>query len=95
MTSLPLLDHVAQRMTRKPVPQLLTIFPSLPLSGNRVIGGNWQKGGHALNDDKRLKRFIILVPLSPSYEEGFLAGHVVGCVFDLLLAQGKVIKWGL
>ena len=71
------------------------IFPTLPSSGNMVIGGNREKGGHALDDDKRLKRFIILVPLSPSYEEGFLTGHVAGCVFDLLLAHGKVIRWGL
>ena len=58
-----------------------------------VIGGNREKGGHALDDDKHLKRLIILALLSPSYEEGFIAGHVVGCVFDILLVYGKVIKW--
>ena len=60
-----------------------------------VIGGDWEKGGYALDDDKRLKKLIILVLLSPSYEEGFLTGHVAGCVFDLLLAHGKFIKWRL
>ena len=68
------------------------IFPALPSSGNTFIGGNQEKGGHALDDDKCLKRFIILVLLSPTYEEGFLIGHVVGCVFDLLLICGQVIK---
>ena len=68
------------------------IFPALLSSGNTVIGGNWEKGGHALDDDKRLKIFIILVLLSSSYEEGFVAGHVAGCVFDLLLICGKVFK---
>ena len=71
------------------------IFPALPSSGNTVIGGNQKKGGHALDDDKCLKRFIILVLLSPTYEEGFLIGHVVGCVFDLLLTHNKVVKWRL
>ena len=61
------------------------IFPSLPSSSNTVIGGNWEKGGHALDDDRRLKRFIIFVLISPSYEEGFIAGHIVGYPFDPLL----------
>ena len=77
------------------MPRCLIIFPALPLSGNMVIGGDWEKGGHALDDDKCLKRFITLVPLSPSYKEGFLVGHVAGCVFDLLLAHGKFVKWRL
>ena len=75
------------------MPWCSTIFLARLLSGNMVIGGDWEKGGHALDDDKRIKIFIILVPRSPSYEEGFLAGHVVGCVFDILLVCGKVIKW--
>ena len=57
-----------------------------------VIGGNWEKGGHALDDDKLLKRLIIFVLLSPSYEEGFIIGHVAGCAFDPLLICGKVVK---
>ena len=58
-----------------------------------VIGGDWENGGHALDDDKHLTMLIILVPLSPSYEEGFLVGHVAGCMIDLLLAPSKVSKW--
>ena len=50
-------------------------------------------GGHALDDDKRLKRLIILVLLSPPHKEGFITGHVAGCVFDLLLIHGKAVKW--
>ena len=69
------------------------IFPTLPPSGNTVIGGNQEKGGHALDDDKRLKRFVIFVLISPFYEEGFIAGHVVECAFDPLLIRGKVVKW--
>ena len=46
-----------------------------------------------LGDDKRLKMLIILVSLSSSYEEGFLAGHAAGCTFDLLLSHEKVVKW--
>ena len=57
-----------------------------------VIGGDWEKGGYALDDDKRLKKLIILVLLSPSYKEGFLAGQVFGCVIKLLLSCGKVSK---
>ena len=69
------------------------IFPALPSFGNMIIGGNWENGGHALDDDKRLKRFIILVLISSSYKGGFIAGHIVGCAFDPLLDRGKVIKW--
>ena len=82
----------ADKKTRATV---LNHFPSLPLSGNTVIGGNQKKGGHALDDDKCLKRFIIPVPFSPSYEEDFLASHIVGCVFDPLLTHGEVVKWRL
>ena len=69
--------------------------PPVSYPGNTIIGGNREKGVHALDDDKRLKRFIITVLISPSYEEGFLAGHVAGCMFDLLLALDKVAKWRL
>ena len=51
-----------------------------------IIGGDWENGGHALDDDKHLTKLIILVPLSPSYEEGFLVGRVARCMFDFLPA---------
>ena len=85
-------DHVAQRLIRRPTSWCLIIFPSRLSSGNTVIGGNQEKGGHALDDDKRLRRFIILVPLSPSYEEIFLARNVAGCGLDLLFAHGKPLS---
>ena len=58
-----------------------------------VIGGGWEKGGHALGDDKRLKKLIILVLLSSSYEEGFLVGHAARCMFDLLPTLDQTTKW--
>ena len=64
-----------------------TIFLAPLSSSNVVIGGDLKKGGHAFDDDKPLEWLIILVLLSTSNEEGSFAGHVVGCVFDLLLSQ--------
>ena len=80
----------ANKKACAPVPD---IFLALPSSDNMVIGGNQEKGGHALDDDRRLKRFILFVLISPSYEEGFIAGLVVGCAFHPLLIRGNVSKW--
>ena len=74
------------------MPQCSIIFPARLLSSNTVIGGDWEKGGHALDDDKCLNIFIILVLISPSYEEVFITSHVSRCVFDLLPIRGKVVK---
>ena len=93
LTSPLLPDHVTQRLTRR-LKSHRPINFSTPLSfGNTVIGGGWEKGGHALSDDKQLKKLIILVLLSSSYEEVFLVGRAVGCTFDLLLSHDKVVKW--
>ena len=40
LTNLLLSDHVAQRLTRRPVLRCPIIFLALPSSGNMVIGGN-------------------------------------------------------
>ena len=69
------------------------IFLTHPLSRNTVIGGGRKKGGHALGDDKRLKKLIILVLFSSSYEEVSPTGHVVGCAFDPLLTHNEAAKW--
>ena len=92
LTILPPSDHGVQRLTIKPLPRYSALFPAPPSSSNIVIGRNGKKGGHAFDDDKHLKRFIILILLSPFYVEGFLTGHVAGCVFDLPLAHGEVVK---
>ena len=93
LTSLLLPDRVTQRLTRRLKSRRPIIFLTLLSSGNTVIGGGWEKGGHAFGDDKRLKKLIILVLIYSSYKEGFLGGHIAGCTFDLLLAHDKVVKW--
>ena len=64
-----------------------SIFPAPLYPSNVVIGGYQKKGGPTFDDDKPPECLIILVLLSTSDEEGFVVGHAVGCVFDLLLAQ--------
>ena len=48
-----------------------------------------------LGDDKQLKKLIILVLSSSSYEEDSSASHVSRCAFDPLLAHDQTAKWSL
>ena len=91
-TSPLLLDHVVQRLSRRPESTARSFFPNHPSYGNTVIGGGWKKGCHAFGDDKRLKKLIILILFSSSYEEGSPASHVAGCAFDPLLTHDQAAK---
>ena len=89
------LAHVAQRLTRRhESPPLLFSRPH-PMSGETIIGGGQRKGGPTLGDNKRLKKLIILVLTSSSYEGDFSMIHVARCAFDLLLAHDQAAKWSL
>ena len=82
-----------QRITRRPKSLSPPFSLSHPPSDNTAIAGGWRKGGPTLGDDKRLKKLIILVLFSSSYEEGYLVSHVSGCVFDPLLTHDPTAKW--
>ena len=82
-----------QRLTRRPKSFSLPFSLSHPSSGNTAIGGWRRKGDQTLGDDKQLKKLIILVLSSSSYEEDLSTSHVARCVFDLLVVHDQDAKW--
>ena len=73
------LEAADQRLTRRPKSFSLSFSQPHPPYGNIVIGGGWREGGQTLGDDKRLKKLIILVLSSSSYEEDLPAIHAGRC----------------
>ena len=84
---------VDQRLTRRPKSFSQPFSLPHPLLDNTAIGGYWRKGGQTLGDDKLLKKLIILVLSSSSYEEDLSVSHVARCAFDLLLVHDQAAKW--